>query len=349
MIEVYFATNRKVEAEGAEPKFGNAFNVSGPHTLRFGSAEVRKRRGEYVVERIRLAPEKLVEDTGEKEILGSKEIFETLRERMQSENIDVICLIHGYASDIESALARAAELKDKYRVQGREPLVFVFSWPSDGAMVPLMSYYSDRDDARASGLAIARAFLKLRDFLIQIGRERHCEQSIHVVAHSMGNYALRHAFQAIRGELGDRLPQIIDNIFLMAADEDDNAFEHDHKLRLLPALAKAVHVYYSRGDKALMISDQTKRNPDRLGAEGPRIRENIPRKISLVDCRDVDESKGDISNHQYYRLRPEVVADVNQVLSSKSPDEISGRTYIQDDRSYRIKPKAKAKRGKARK
>jgi len=104
-----------------------------------------------------------------------------------------------------------------------------------------------------------------------------------------------------------------------------------------------VHVYFTPGDRALVISDRTKRNPDRLGTLGPRIRDNIPRKVTLVDCRDVDVSAGDLSNHQYYRLRPEVIDDVNHVLSGRAPNAIPDRDYIADDRSYRIKPKAKAR------
>ncbi len=343
MIEVYYATNRNVLVEGEKPEFGNAFNPSGPHALRYGSAQVRKRRGDYEVESIYLAPESIPAERGADQLLGSKAIYEALRAKMAADKIDVIGLIHGYASDIETALARAAELKDKYRVAGREPHVFVFSWPSDGAMAPFLSYYSDRDDARASGQAIARAFLKLRDFLIELGRDRHCEQSIHLVAHSMGNYALRHAIQAIRSQLAGQLPRLLDNVFLMAADEDDDAFEHDYKLRLLPELARAVHVYFTPGDRALVISDRTKRNPDRLGSLGPRIRENIPRKITLIDCRDVDSSKGDLSNHQYYRLRAEVIDDVNHVLAGRAPGEIANREYRPDDRSYLIRAKAKAR------
>ncbi len=132
-------------------------------------------------------------------------------------------------------------------------------------MVPLLSYYSDRNDAQASGVAMARSFLRLREFLENLGQENFCRQSLHLVAHSMGNYALRHAVQAIRAELGNDIERIFEHIFLMAADEDDDAFEKDHKLRLLPALAKAVHVYHSPDDVALMVSDKTKFKPDRLG------------------------------------------------------------------------------------
>lgn len=335
MLEVFFATNRGVRIEEGKPVFTKRFSEKGPHELRYGRAQVAKTRTGYRLKSLALASER-VDLPKDSQRLGSREVYEALRARMASDRVDVICLIHGFAATLEAAVERAAELKDKYRVDGREAQVFVFSWPADGEMVPFLDYYSDRKDAQASGVAMARAILKLRDFLTAAGRERFCRQSIHLVAHSMGAYALRWAVQGLRAERGDPPPRIFENVFLMAPDEDDDAFEHDHKLRLLPALARAVHVYFSPDDRALFISDTTKRNPDRLGSLGPRLRDGLPRKVTLVDCRDVDVSPDDMTNHQYYRLNPAVVADVNLVLGGAAPADMRTRHYIADDRSWRL-------------
>ncbi len=335
MFEVYFATNRRILSENGPPEFGDRFNLKGPQELRFGSAKVRKVRGKYKVASIELE-----EESGDSPPSGR--IFEALRASMADRQLDVICYVHGFASDIETALERAAELKDKYQVGGREVEVFAFSWPSDGKVFPPVKYFDDRDDAKTSGVAMARAILKLREFLRDLGRERSCKQSIHLVAHSMGNFAIRWALQGLRQELNGRLPRLFDNIFLMAADEDNDAFEHDEKLRLLPELAYRVPVSFRPDDRALAVSDVTKGNPDRLGANGPRVRDGIPFKIVLVDCRNVDESDDDISNHQYYRLNGKVVADVNQVLAGLAPEAIEGRTFSPDGRSWRIDARPRA-------
>ena len=360
-IEVFYATNRNLLKEGAKPTFGEDFNAKGPHYIRFGSALVsasgKKDKRRYALKSIRLAKESIPTKPDDKSEpkLGSSETFETLRKRMAGDKLDSLCLIHGYASNFEDALLRGAELQDKWG--GDRPLcVFVFSWPANGSMTPFIDYHSDRRDAQTSGPAIARTFLALRRFLIKAGREQHCEQAIHLCAHSMGNWALRHAVQALREDLGDNLPRLLDHVFLMAADEDNDAFEHDHKLGLLPELARAVHVYFSEDDKALVVSDRTKRNPDRLGATGPRVRSGLSRKLDLVDCRLVDvvppaEISADeiaryFSQHQYYRLRPEVIADVRQVLAGVRPSEIDGRAYVQEDMSYLIQSAAKPARKK---
>ena len=119
-IEIFFATNRNVESEGDAPKFGKVFNPAGPQDLRFGAAMVEKtKKGDYKVAKITLAPEAIKGVAKEKQKLGSDAVFEALREKMMADHIDVICLIHGYASRLEDCLERAGELKDKYRVKGR--------------------------------------------------------------------------------------------------------------------------------------------------------------------------------------------------------------------------------------
>ena len=106
-------------------------------------------------------------------------------------------------------------------------------------------------------------------------------------------------------------------------------------------------MYFSEDDRALMISDFTKFNPDRLGATRPRRRDLIDRKVSLVDCCLVDKpdrtsevagKTSDLSVHQYYRLRKEVTRDVHQVLGGLKPRDIEGRRYLEDDRSFQILP-----------
>jgi esterase/lipase superfamily enzyme len=157
----------------------------------------------------------------------------------------------------------------------------------------------------------------------------------------MGNYVLRHALQSFARDFRPGgMPRIFENIFLMAADEDDDAFEHPHKFGRLPEIAASVHVYFTPLDTALTISDITKGNPDRLGSAGPRTLSDLPRKVVLVDCSLVADCPG-LSDglHQYYRSRAEVVADVQAVLSGTAPDAI-GRDFASAARAFRIRPHA---------
>ncbi len=338
MINVFFATNRNLTGRRANPDFGEGFHRDGPAALRFGLAEVPPacfdddKRLEDI--RITVFGELL---KSRKPRLGSETAFAEVRHKMRKHARDTVVFIHGYANTFRNALRHAAWLKVTYDAVPFN--VVLFSWPSNGEMVPLMSYYSDRTDAKASGPAMARALLKLHDFLGGSAPEEWCDQRLHVMAHSMGTYAFRHAVQGVRGELGDEPPRLFDTVFLFAADEDDDAFEHDHKYRLLPRLARQVAVYFNPGDRALVVSDVTKRNPDRLGSDGPRLLDDLPRKVVLLDCRAVaGTDPRDRHGHDYHRYGARAIADINAVLKGTPPDQIPGRTFQPAARAYRLEP-----------
>lgn len=118
---------------------------------------------------------------------------------------------------------------------------------------------------------------------------QECGKKIHLVAHSMGTYVLRQAVQIFRDDEKPLL-RVFDSIFLMASDEDEDALERPDKLRPLTRLTKAVYVYHARDDRALIISDTTKTNPDRLGHDGPRNIQSLSERIMAVDCSDVSDT-----------------------------------------------------------
>ena len=62
------------------------------------------------------------------------------------------------------------ELLPKLLAQDSQLEVVVFSWPSDGSMMPFLAYKRDRTDAAVSAPAFARALLKLRDFVHEVRR-----------------------------------------------------------------------------------------------------------------------------------------------------------------------------------
>ena len=163
----------------------------------------------------------------EESLFGSKLTFEQVRKKMVKHRRDTVIFIHGYNVSFKEALTAAAKLKRNFRshTDGRGINVFLFTWPSDGSMTPFLAYASDRKDALASGPAFARGFLKLADFLRGATPAEECRERIHLVAHSMGNYVLRHAVQEIVSHSPGRPPRAFDQIFLLAADEDDDAFE----------------------------------------------------------------------------------------------------------------------------
>jgi esterase/lipase superfamily enzyme len=355
-VQVWFATNRRL-TDPTDGWYGDTFHGDGPEFYRVGTAGVASDGKTYKVREVETFNErKPPRDVGldSKAVLGSTQLFADLKQKMR-DGQDLIVLIHGYASGFSDALERAAELTEKYLVRGkdgkeRQPIVLVFSWPSNGRMIPFKSYVSDRSDAEKSGHALARLFFRLIDFYLgeaekarvattEDGQKRHapCPGRIHLVAHSMGNWALRAGLlHAIDRRGADNLPILFDNVFLMAADEDEDALEDPRKLGLLPRMANAVHVYHSKDDTALVISDVTKLNPDRLGHNGPEDIEVTDGKVVAIDCRHVDSTDLLHADHQYYRLRKEVIEDVKAVLAGTVPFLIDRRRMLDHPRRWLI-------------
>jgi len=338
MEKIYFVTNRKPNKKLNPTNFGKDFSEDGVANLRYGYADVSGTKlNKY---KLHVADEQLVLDDKRERVdassvLGSKVIMERVRDEMAGNQRDTLVYIHGYNVTFKEALTAGARLAVNLRPHnnGSGVNVVLFSWPSDGSAMPYLAYASDRQDAAPSGPAFARAFLKLADFLQGSTPEEECRQKLHLLAHSMGNYVLRHAVQEIRSHFPGRPPRVFDQIFMMAADEDDDTFEHDYKLALLPRLAHRVSVYFNHGDVALHISDKTKGNPDRLGTDGPRLPQQVPAKVTQVDCTPV--VSGAIE-HSYYLGSPRVVEDVLQVLAGIPSDLIAGRRYVPESNRYRL-------------
>ena len=139
-----------------------------------------------------------------KERFGSTVVLTELQKAMD-QGCDILIFVHGFNVDWWSAVASILSLEFMLnRVQGKPVRVVLFTWPSDGRTIPWWSYFSDRNDARASADAVGRALLKLRDYLIEARRRSRgadqapCRGSIHLLCHSMGNYVLECALRRIR-------------------------------------------------------------------------------------------------------------------------------------------------------
>lgn len=343
MTRIFFATNRNPLPSDAPNDFGSNFSPDGLANLRFGRADVIGANLDQF--EIQVAPENLFSDPP---VLGSQTIFEEVRQEMQQNAEDTLIFIHGFNTSFRGALRQAAQvhqvLTTADSLNSGQPLklnICLFSWPSDGNLLltnprsrDLVAYKNDRLDAAASGAAFARGFLKVADFISQ--QDERCQQRLHLMAHSMGAYVLRYALQEVRKFVADRIPRVFDQILLVAADEDDDAFDHDYKFRLLPRFTRHVSVYFNRNDLALWASDRLKGNPVRLGTDGPIQPLQLPRNVYPIDCTDVIARAGNSSEHSYHISVERVIVDIRQVLRNQAVDEIPGRRYIPSSNRYRL-------------
>jgi len=347
-VQIYFVTNRNYVANNKQAVFGPHFNPDGVAALRFGKAMFEVKGNDASLRSIDVYPDaKVLPGTTTVPAAGSGSFLDDLRKDMKG-NRDTLVFIHGFNVSFLEALTAGALVAAGLKKMN----LVVFSWPSDGKALPYMSYYSDREDARASGPALARAYLKLFDFIRELREEEvHrletagadsteetelCQQCIHLLAHSMGNYVLRHGIQAIRAKDPRKMVRMFDQVIMAAPDEDDDTFEHDEKLRILPMLARRITVYHNRKERALVISDKTKANPDRLGSEGPRMLDLLPKKVVLVDCSRIAQAADPRVLHSYYIRSPSAAADIRSVLADQEDTMIGNREVIRIERAYRL-------------
>ncbi len=324
MMTIYFATNRNPNHAQTPTDFSKGFSETSLGDLRFGQAKVKK--GVLDPNSIQVLPDNAAQ--------GSEALFTQLRDSMKSQSLDSLLFIHGFNVSFKAAVESAAKIGERYAKLSNktyQPNIFVFSWPSDGEV---NSYVNDRHDAEASGYAFARGLMKLAAFLKGADKEEACQQKINLMAHSMGNYVLRHALQQAKKITNDvSLSRIFDNIVLTAADEDSDAFEFDHKLAKLPELAQRITVYFNNGDLALATSELSKGNPDRLGHDGPTKPHQIAAKVVIVDASDVVKGT---SEHSYHVEEDKVAMDIIAVFRGESSDKIPSREYVPHANKFRL-------------
>ncbi len=364
---IYFATNRNhIGDDRWHPvSYGKDFSSDGRENLRFGKVivpvdddRINKYHDKAVEDMgtgdgvelssyftdcvengsIEAFPEKIddniSDDHQEKTRFGSQRFFDELKDEMMQSS-DVLVFIHGFNVTWDSAVGTALSLQSMLNRPGtgdenQKVLVVLFTWPSDGSLFPYRAYKSDRADARDSGYAVGRAFLKLRDFLIKI-REEHrfgktdlCNQDIHLLCHSMGNYVLQNALQRMQEyNLQPVLPRIFKNIFLCSPDVDDTVLERGQPMERLPEIANSISIYYNKDDKALLISDITKSNAERLGTSGTAHPYTVHNKVNQIDCTSVIHG---FIEHNYF-LSGTINADIKISIDDVPQDSIERHTF----------------------
>lgn len=360
-LKIFYATNRNhLGPDRWNPTgYGKGFSADGMENLRFGTVSVNAsdaklraalhatsaggavhggKLGDYLGDlaggaTIHAYAEKIdpsiSQDSQKNVVLGSAAFFADLQSLMMG-GTDTVVFIHGFNVSWQGAVAAAMSLQASLnRTDGADPKqkanVVLFSWPSDGMALPLVSYKSDRSEAAGSGNAVGRAFLKLRDFLAGLNDratgEPVCGQDIHLLCHSMGNYVLQNALARMDAYTpGNALPRLFENVFLCAPDVDDTALEAGAPLGRVHEIARTVTVYHNRGDKAMYVSDYTKGNPERLGTNGAAHPAAVHNKVQQVDCSDVAGEGTDFVQHSYFNSGlPNL--DIRHSIEGLAPDD----------------------------
>ncbi len=229
------------------------------------------------------------------------ESFHTkLSERIgQSVKREAFVFVHGFNVTFEAAARRTAQLAYDLKFEGAP---IFFSWPSQGG---LLQYTVDETN-------VIWAVPHLKEFLLGIV-EQSGAQSIHLIAHSMGNRALTAALQSIAYEFRDR-PPMFNQVILTAPDIDADVFRRD----IAPPIIKTagrVTLYASSNDEALVLSKQIHGYP-RAGDSG-----NGLLVIPGMDTIDVSTIDTSLIGHSYYGSNSTVLDDLLDLLHESKPPE----------------------------
>lgn len=273
---MFIVTNRKLHSsKKGFDQLGRTPNPKGPNELRI--VEVRRRGTGWQVD---VLPDTLTREMKaaiglplSKPAFASRYMARTVLQRVQSEKRNLLFFVHGFNNDVEAVVERAAALEESYGVE-----VIAFSWPANGGGARgVVSYKSDKRDARASAGAVYRTFAKAREYLDEFNAEflaqlqeraatefpanfeqqqayvtrmaeKNCPFNISLLLHSMGNYLFK---QIQSSSSFDGHEMLFDNIILAAADTN-NAGHADWVDRI--ACRRRVYITINEDDSALRAS-----------------------------------------------------------------------------------------------
>lgn len=321
---MFVVTNRDIELDknGLE-QFGSRPNRMGPNELRF--AEVKRKGTGWSVKWLddQLSSEKVKElkqsfkldIDEEKPQFASLGVACSLAHKSRKRKSNILLFVHGYNNDIESVLERAEEFERLYNVE-----VIPFSWPSNGGGAKgVISYKSDKRDARASAGALERTMAKVGDYLDLISKarrneiqarveeefkhdrekqnamyskllERDCPFKVNALFHSMGNYLYKNMLKSSITE-GNQL--VFDNVLLVAADTNNK--EHTEWVDKIRC-RKRCYVTINENDHALAAS-RAKFGEQQLARLGHYIRNLESHQAYYVNFTDASWVR---DSHSYF-------------------------------------------------
>ena len=211
-----------------------------------------------------------------------------------------LLFVHGFANTLVTSLYSAAAMARDLQFDGQ---VFVFSWPSHGAL----SEWAYRDDEKRSAQAVPflRAFIELLASDAEIGK-------LHIIAHSMGNSPTSEVLQQLILSRAEAIVPKLGEIVFAAPDLDRNLFENrvrDFMGKLGPRLT----LYASSSDLALYTAPKVSAGSNRAGF----VVDGTPLLIPGVDVIDVTAAGSIISlNHDLHMTSAALVQDIARLFKT---------------------------------
>ena len=192
---------------------------------------------------------------------------------------DLLFFVHGYNISVADVDHRHKLIQAGLAANQFSCLVVSFDWPSGQTA---LAYLADRDHARMTAIRLVNTGIKL----FVRAQDQVCDISVHTLAHSMGAFVVREAFDHADDGMQTSANWTVGQLVLIAGDvsaksffagdpESDSTYRHCYRLTN----------FFSGYDEVLQIS-----NVKRVGL-APRVGRvglppDVPQKAVNVDCSD---------------------------------------------------------------
>ncbi|MEO0938911.1 MAG: alpha/beta fold hydrolase [Pseudomonadota bacterium] len=235
----------------------------------------------------------------------------------------VLFFVHGYNTEQRELLARHRAIKTRLAAAGFPGTVVSFDWPSNGRTT---DYVFDRRDARLSADRLYNDGIALLAKL----QEPDCTVNVHVLAHSMGCFLVREAFDFADDDHDiAQTSWVVSQMVFAAADiSRKSAARGNPKVASLLRHCTRLTNYYSRYDEVLSASEVKRIGVSRrLGRVGAP--EDVDEKLVDLDCSDHYEDtypEGDLRlSHNWYFKDDRFFEDLCQTLVSRRDRKVIGK------------------------
>lgn len=299
-VTVYYATDRNSTGKRVPDEFYGGQRGE----LSFGRLVVTIPPGhqEGEIERPRVGQEdpywhvvvQLPSPLGRQEFVG-----EVRAELAETAERTALLFVHGYNVTFASAARRTAQMAFDLGFRGRGVPMF-YSWPSQG---DARRYGADETNARWT-LEHFEEFLRLA--MTELGVE-----TLHVIAHSMGNRPLIEALRVFDVEALPAGSAALDQVVFAAPDFDGDTFRN--LAARLARKAQRCTLYASSQDRALQLSRRYRSNLSRAGESGPDLV-----VVPGIDTIDATAVRTSFLGHSYYGERT-VLDDIERLISRDNP------------------------------
>lgn len=239
---------------------------------------------------------------------------------------DITVFVHGYNTSPGDVAKRHRTFRKSLAAHGYKGAVISFDWPSDDRAI---NYLEDRNDAKITALRLVDDCISL----LAAQHRRGCRYNLHVVAHSMGSYVVREAFD----DADDR-PAIaasnwnVSQMCLVAADVSSASMSaSDSRSRSLYRHCTRLTNYYNPYDSALKLSDIKRAGvAARAGRRG--LPADRPDKSVDVNCGpSFKASRQEGAGHSWYFDSPEFMRDLAETLSGDADGRVTAKRHRDED------------------